>query len=119
MTEDNILHGVFECPKCHYVLQKSNLYVKSGTIGPNVSNRVERCPNDNEKMVQMTYRMAYEMQAKAMESQVTRAVAAEEKIETLTNFIRDHIRCNCNFNQGHEPNCSLVKAKELHDQIKK
>ena len=48
--------GSWTCPKCGFVLMKSTLYVKSGTVGADNSPFNETCPNDGTLMRPTTWR---------------------------------------------------------------
>lgn len=54
--KDVFIPGVWQCPKCNYRVVKSNLYVQSGTVGPDTSPFVEKCPNDGQFMKPVKYR---------------------------------------------------------------
>jgi hypothetical protein len=73
--------GCWYCEKCGFQLQKSVLYVQSGSIGADNSPFNEMCPNDGQLMKPMTLKKAYDDILKTCETQIKRAVEAEEQRE--------------------------------------
>jgi hypothetical protein len=72
--------GKFKCDKCGFVLMSTNLYVKSGTIGPNYDAHAEPCPNDGEKMRPFTWKE----EAKLGDELIARLFARhDELVDTL------------------------------------
>jgi hypothetical protein len=71
--------GSWICRKCGFQQFKNYLYVKSGTIGPDMS-RAEPCPNDGEPMFQLTWKEHAEGMVKIANQQLQRALAAEKHL---------------------------------------
>ena len=73
--------GAWICDKCGFVLQKNNLYVKSGTIGADMRDEVEGCPNDGTVMRGLTWREVNSDYDKMLIEARTKLQAASEVIE--------------------------------------
>lgn len=48
----NPVPGRWECPQCHFVLNKCVIYTGDGTVGINTSPAREVCPNDEATLEQ-------------------------------------------------------------------
>ena len=72
--------GAWICDKCGLVLQKNNLYVKSGTIGADTKDEVEGCPNDGTAMRGLTWREVNNDYDKMLIEARTKFTAASEVI---------------------------------------
>jgi len=57
--------GSFYCPKCKFILTKSVLYVRSGTIGVD-RHCDEKCPNDGTPMEPVTWESDAKQMAELM-----------------------------------------------------
>ncbi len=83
--------GCWYCEKCGFTLQKSVLYVQSGNIGADNSPFNEVCPNDGQLMKPLTLRKAYDDLVAACETQIKRAVEAEDALSRQrANYIELH-----------------------------
>jgi hypothetical protein len=69
--------GVWQCRTCNFVQVKSILAVNLGEILADRETHMDPCPNEGDVMFPVTWKEYYEQAAKAFESQVARAVAAE------------------------------------------
>lgn len=106
--------GCWECPHCGFVLQKSILHTLDGGISADNSPINEICPNDGKLMQPLTYKNAYRGLLKSCESQIKRAVAAEEKLEIAIN----QIECSCETpnNDGHFDYCQrYMKRRQIEE----
>lgn len=56
MSSDAIMPGAWVCDKCGYILQKNVINTKDGNIYANAESTYEICPNDMNKMRQLTWR---------------------------------------------------------------
>lgn len=72
---DYRMKGAWECSKCGFVIQKNNIFIRSGTIDADDSPLNEVCPNDGQLMKPLTYKMAYE----GLYAQITQRIEAETK----------------------------------------
>lgn len=88
--------GCWYCEKCGFTLQKSVLYAQSGNIGADNSPFNEVCPNDGQLMKPLTLRKAYDDLVVTCETQIKRAVQAEEALAVARqqNAMRDDAAFN-------------------------
>lgn len=80
--------GVWVCPKCNFTLFQSILHTANGAITANTDSVHEVCPNDMAQMRRVTWKERTEDVAKVCESQVQRAVSAEEERDKLKEALR-------------------------------
>ena len=83
--------GCYECPKCGFVLSRSILYTQTGNVSADTPS-IEECPNDGELMIPVTYKSAYATMAKTCESQILRAVKAEDEVARLNKVVAEYRR---------------------------
>ena len=82
-VEEQWIKGQWKCPKCSFVLSKAILCTGDGNVYANAEPFNEVCPNDSQLMKPLTYKESYKDLIAACESQVLRAVRAEEQITKL------------------------------------
>lgn len=58
--------GLFECPKCKFVLTSNTLYMKSGTIGAN--NKPQECSNGCGPMWRVSWKQHAETLRRRLEA---------------------------------------------------
>lgn len=85
------LAGVWECPKCNFILQKSVLSVKDGNIYANKEPFVERCPNDGQMMNPVTLKKACKDLITTCEKQIKRAYDAEQNAERIRFVLLERV----------------------------
>jgi hypothetical protein len=77
------LPGQYKCAKCGFELTKSILYVKSGGIGPDLS-QPEPCPNDGEIMRRVTWQEASQSNYRFAKELLDKRDELESKVAALT-----------------------------------
>lgn len=86
--------GLFECPKCAFVLVSNTLYMKSGTIGAN--NKPTECSNGCGPMWRVSWKQQAETLGKRLEASrddaLERAAKVADKNEKSAWGIAEEIR---------------------------
>jgi hypothetical protein len=70
--------GVWHCTSCDFTWVRSILNATTGQVGANDEEEFLQCPNDKERMERTTWKEWAESLTRVGESQVRRAVLAEE-----------------------------------------
>jgi hypothetical protein len=75
--------GLWACNKCKFTQINKVLYTRTGNVGANLAQETRCCPNcgDEWPLSRVTWEENTHHMAKAMESQVARAVAAEDLLK--------------------------------------
>lgn len=82
--------GVWVCPKCGFELTLNILHTKSATMSHDITVADRACPNDGELMIQQTWKMRCESISKVCETQLKRAVEAEDLLKEALNEIEPY-----------------------------
>ena len=109
-----VMPGAWICDKCGFVLQNSNIYVKSGTIGADTKDECEGCPNDGTALRGLTWREANESMYERCVDSLKKLIIATAALELCESVIRDCLPKGANGCA-----CNICKALAAIEDFKK
>lgn len=87
MNDQDLIYvaGAMYCPKCGFECFKSLMNAETGGIFVDDRPHIEECSNDEEIMERMTWQYQARSLGKTIETQIKRAVEAEELLDRISS----------------------------------
>lgn len=86
-----IVPGAWYCQKCGFECFHNLMSANTGNVCTDSTIRDEACPNDGELMLQQTWKFRCESIAVACETQVKRAMTAEDLLQSMYHLLKGAI----------------------------